>query len=304
MNGLILFREVATRIRATELNHQEMASLDEFADLLNAEVRVDVLKLREQAALGCPDSIRGDVWKYLLGVQQPDQAQSSSELATLKRRYQGQAKEEEIDADVLRRLKGECSRYQKARSKLFQANIQQTLESIVSSFLRNHRSKEYSSSMVPLVGPFVACLASEFEIYYCFERLQTMMDEYFVQKSLSQRLAQFHLLFRSLLPELYYHFEEEEIEFREWASAWFQNLLSKELPLECVLRLWDTYFSSDEGLELHTYVCLAILKLCKESMDEHEHSEIRAHLLRLPNLDMDQILSLAFSLRDEVVLRE
>jgi len=280
-----------------------MASLDEFADILGAEVRVELVKLREAARFGCPESIRGEVWKYLLGVQQADQAQTAQELGTLKRKYQAQAKEEFDDADVVRRIRGEASRYQKAREKFFeQKNIQHTLEAVVSAFVQKHHVN-YTPQMIPLCGPFVACLATEFEIYFCFERLQAMMDEYFAAKSLSQRLAQFHLQFRSLLPELHHHFEEEEIEFREWATAWFQNLLSKELPIDCVLRLWDAYFSSSEGLELHLYVGLAVLKFCQGSMDELEHSEIRAHLLRIPNLDMDQIISLAYSLRDEVAQR-
>ena len=35
-----------------------------------------------------------------------------------------------------------------------------------------------------------------------------------------------------------------------------QHLLSRSLPVECVLRLWDTYFSCDEGYDLHIYACL------------------------------------------------
>ena len=34
---------------------------------------------------------------------------------------------------------------------------------------------------------------------------------------------------------------------------------------ECTLRLWDTYFSSEEGWDLHIYVCLAILRQCSVS---------------------------------------
>lgn len=42
----------------------------------------------------------------------------------------------------------------------------------------------------------------------------------------------------------------------EWAASWFQFLLSRELPLDCVMRLWDTYFAGPDGLRLHIYVCL------------------------------------------------
>jgi hypothetical protein len=72
-----------------------------------------------------------------------------------------------------------------------------------------------------------------------------------------------------MIPDLYDHFMDEEIDVKDWLSNWFSNILSKELPLDCVLRLWDTYFSIEEanGLELHTFVCLAILLQCKEDLE-------------------------------------
>jgi hypothetical protein len=60
------------------------------------------------------------------------------------------------------------------------------------------------------------------------------------------------------------HFEEEEVQPSEWAQSWLRWLLSKELPLSSVIRLWDTYFSANEGLDLHMYVCLAVLTHCNE----------------------------------------
>lgn len=72
------------------------------------------------------------------------------------------------------------------------------------------------------------------------------------------------MMFRMLLPELHNHFgkfikfyhvilDEEEVNFRYWAASWFENFLSKELPIECVLRLYDAYFA--KGLR---YIVLLI----------------------------------------------
>jgi hypothetical protein len=60
------------------------------------------------------------------------------------------------------------------------------------------------------------------------------------------------------------HFEEEEVQPNDWAQSWLQWVLSRELPLSSLVRLWDTYLSCDEGLELHLYVCLAILTHCSD----------------------------------------
>ncbi|CAG8543227.1 3776_t:CDS:2, partial [Scutellospora calospora] len=46
--------------------------ITEFEDILNAEVYVDLDKLRESARHGVPMKVRGEVWKYLLGVNPAD----------------------------------------------------------------------------------------------------------------------------------------------------------------------------------------------------------------------------------------
>ncbi|EFA83949.1 hypothetical protein PPL_03019 [Heterostelium album PN500] len=92
------------------------------------------------------------------------------------------------------------------------------------------------------------------------------------------------------------HFEEEEINSNDWAMSWLRYLLSVELPLECVLRLWDTYLSAQLGLDLHVFVCLAILINFSEELLELEHSEILGFLQHLPGIDMDQNRILLFDL--------
>jgi len=50
-----------------------MASTEEeYHELMNAEVFVEIDKLRDIAKHGVPDNVRGDVWMYLLGVQHSD----------------------------------------------------------------------------------------------------------------------------------------------------------------------------------------------------------------------------------------
>jgi hypothetical protein len=74
------------------------------------------------------------------------------------------------------------------------------------------------------------------------------------------------MLYRAFLPELHLHFEEEEVSF-DWLFSWFETLLAKELPLECVMRLWDTYLASPDGIELHSYICLSILAYLKDQLE-------------------------------------
>jgi hypothetical protein len=50
------------------------ATEEEFAELLGeeSESAVDLQTLREVSRFGIPDKLRGEVWKYLLGVAKPD----------------------------------------------------------------------------------------------------------------------------------------------------------------------------------------------------------------------------------------
>ena len=85
------------------------------------------------------------------------------------------------------------------------------------------------------------------------------------------------------------YLEDEEVSPSDWAFSWFQFMLSKELPFDCLLRLWDTYFSCPGGFKLHFFVSLAILSYFKEELLELEQSELKGFLQHLPAVDMDQV---------------
>ena len=44
-----------------------------------------------------------------------------------------------------------------------------------------------------------------------------------------------------LLATLHAHLERHHIEYLQFAFRWMNNLLMREMPLHCVIRLWDTY---------------------------------------------------------------
>lgn len=56
---------------------------------------------------------------------------------------------------------------------------------------------------------------------------------------------------------LYRHLKDQNIEFLQFAFRWMNNLLMRELPVRCTIRLWDTYLVSkliDSKInELHVY---------------------------------------------------
>ena len=87
-----------------------------------------------------------------------------------------------------------------------------------------------------------------------------------------------------LLVNLYNHLRRNNVEFIQFAFRWMNNLLMREIPLNCTIRLWDTYhvslrslrwsvnsLSTDQRLfgqqaepfgfsDFHLYVCTAFLR--------------------------------------------
>ncbi|KAJ3241060.1 hypothetical protein HDU78_002027 [Chytriomyces hyalinus] len=281
----------------------------EIRQILEAETLVDIDKLRQAGRYGISDEVRADAWKYLLGVEAEDK---SNELSKRQAKYDEYRQTERQSNDVMKRIRGEVSRYCKARNSKVSARAVSAapptdptvpIENVVSAYLSHFRGTEYSPVMIYLSGPFAYLMPTEADIYYSFIALMEMVETHYAQASMAARLSEFLMLFRTLLPDLHNHFEEEEVDFKEVATSWFEYLLAKELPLDCLLRLWDTYFSIPNGLTLHVYICLAVLSLMKDHLEELEQSEIHGVLLRLPVMDMDSVIKQAVTIRDEVMMK-
>ncbi|CAG8540507.1 550_t:CDS:2 [Acaulospora colombiana] len=270
-------------------------SIKEFNDILTAEVYVDLDKLRESARHGVPLDVRGvkiqldddyalsnssEVWKYLLGVNPADRSQ---ELTSLKDKYEEYLTIEKENSDIIKRVRGEVSRYQRKIKDVDGANAT-IFENVIGAYMNNNRDVDYYPALVHLCGPFVYCIKSESDVYHCYTRLMATLDEYNSTHNINERVANFMTLFRSVIPDFY--FEDEEVDINEWASSWLQFLLSRELQLEDLMRLW------------------AVLKHTRENLEELEHSEIRTLLLRLPAMDMEQIINQAFNFRHEILERQ
>jgi hypothetical protein len=62
----------------------------------------------------------------------------------------------------------------------------------------------------------------------------------------------------------------------------------------------QSYFSSSSGLELHPFICVAILSTLADDFLEIDGDSIVAYLRRLPQLDIDVIISLAFTFQRQL----
>jgi hypothetical protein len=217
---------------------------------------------------------------------------------------------EEIDkvihSEDVRNIRQEIKRY-RCNDPVFQnSGVRKKFENLMVAYVNYNTDFEYvSNGSIYLLGPFVYLMKKESTAFFCFHALiKRMEEENFGHEYETQNLSTFMMYFQSYLPELFTYFEDEEVGPSDWATSWLQFLLAKELPLNCVLRLWDTYFSCEDGFRLHLFVCLAILANFNEDLMELEHSELKGFLQHLPDMDMDQIIAQAYNIREDLEQRE
>merc|ERR1712070_1232176 len=92
------------------------AASQELAEVLESETLVDMTTLLSLCAHGIPDRLRGDAWKYLLGVQRPEKSDEMSlgrrmeqEYLELERAWTG-PQSEMRQSDLRRRITREVRR--------------------------------------------------------------------------------------------------------------------------------------------------------------------------------------------------
>jgi len=253
------------------------------------------------------------------------------EYLELERAWTG-PRSETRQIDLRRRIALEMRRH-RADEPFFQdARTQQRLERLLRAYL-HRQSADFHPGMVHLLSPFVHLYshgelsgvsggAAEANAYHCFRELMKRLQLVLTFDGAKKMVVTFMTLLRHTLPELYSYLEEQQCAGGAWLNSWLQLLLSKELPLPCLLRLWDSYLSlhptkhsgsasvqeiaaSYETLlqERHVFVCLAILETCNEELMELDDAELVWYLHHLPHMDISQVITRAANLWDDCISR-
>ena len=229
-------------------------------------------------------------------------------------------RQDKHNAELLHRVRAELSRSGMRRdardpergSLLSSPENLKCFENITVAFLNGNTNVEYHDGLVHMLCPLMGCgLTDEADLFHCFQSLMQRLEQKLRGIGIRQYAAKFITVFRELLPELHEHFEVEEFGFESWCIPWLRFLLSKELPLPAVVRLWDTYFalffytqqsdaSVDALLEFHMYACLAVLEPLQEEIGQLERGDIKGFLNHLPAMDMDQVITKASYMQQEM----
>lgn len=328
--------------------------------LLYEDEVVDLNQLRTIAWAGIPSEFRPLTWKLLLGYLPVAKSKREEALKRKRLEYDHLVNQYYLkrtsDDDTWRQIHIDIPRMQPLISIFKQKPVQDMFERILYIWSIRHPASGYVQGMNDLVTPFFVTYLSEFipgisittdlsplesfqvesltrevlqgveaDSFWSFSKLMdSIQNNYTTDQPGIQHLVRMLAKVMSRVDaQLHQHLERHNVQYLQFAFRWMNNLLIREIPLKCIIRLWDTYlsegavtassspcnslaiggsFSTDEAgandflanlgnsgtpfsFSFHLYVCAAFLRFwSKNLMMEKDFQGLILHLQNLPTL--------------------
>mmetsp|Transcript_2521 Transcript_2521/g.5062 ORF Transcript_2521/g.5062 Transcript_2521/m.5062 type:complete len:456 (+) Transcript_2521:66-1433(+) len=146
--------------------------------------------------------------------------------------------------------------------------------------------------------------AAEVDTFFCFSLLMADMRDSFV-KSLDDsengmlgRIEQFSALLREKDEEVWLHLDKLQVQPIYFTLRWLTLMLTQELMMPDVLRLWDALLSDmARPHSLLLYICVAMVQEVRVGLLEGDFTACLGLLQRYPPISVDVLLQAARELR-------
>jgi hypothetical protein len=285
--------------------------------MLTQDEVIELEQLRKNCWMGIPFCHRPNAWRILSGYVPTHSARREVTLTKKREEYWHFVEQyfhtryDEQHSQTFHQISIDVPRMSPLIPLFQQKPVQEIFERILYIWAVRHPASGYVQGINDLVTPFFVVFLSEYispdidvgsfdvthlpkkqldiveaDSFHCFSCiLDNLQDNYtFAQPGIQKKVADLKDLISRADPPLYKHFENNQVEFLQFAFRWMNNLLMREIPLRATVRLWDTYLSERNGFsEFHTYVCAAFLRLwSKNLLNEHDFQGIMLFLQSLP----------------------
>ncbi|KAM8862195.1 TBC1 domain family member 22B isoform 3-T3 [Spinachia spinachia] len=275
---------------APPMTVREKNRLDKFKQLL-ASPNTDLEELRKHSWSGIPREVRPITWRLLSGYLPANEERRELVLKRKREEYFGfieqyyHSRTDEHYKDTYRQIHIDIPRTNPLIPLFQQPVVQEVFERILFIWAIRHPASGYVQGINDLVTPFFVVFLSEFvtedvenfevaalpldtqrnieaDSFWCMSKLlDGIQDNYtFAQPGIQNKVKALEELVSRIDEDIHNHFKRYEVEYLQFAFRWMNNLLMRELPLRCTIRLWDTYQAEAEGFShFHLYVCSAFL---------------------------------------------
>ncbi|XP_001602392.2 TBC1 domain family member 22B [Nasonia vitripennis] len=270
------------------------SKIDKFQVLLETSL-LNLDELRQLSWSGVPAKLRSVTWR-LLSEYLPANLERREHVLERKRldywnlvkQYYDTERDEGFQ-DTYRQIHIDIPRMSPLISLFQQSTVQMIFERILYIWAIRHPASGYVQGMNDLVTPFflvflqeavpvsawqdienydVASLPKEqrdiieADSFWCLSKfLDGIQDNYiFAQLGIQHKVNQLKELIQRIDAPLHQHLHQHGVDYLQFSFRWMNNLLTREIPLHCTIRLWDTYLAeSDRFASFQLYVCAAFL---------------------------------------------
>uniref|UniRef100_A0AAY5ECN9 Rab-GAP TBC domain-containing protein n=1 Tax=Electrophorus electricus TaxID=8005 RepID=A0AAY5ECN9_ELEEL len=297
------------------MTEREAFRLDKFRQLL-AGPNTDLEELRKLSWSGIPRQVRPITWKLLSGYLPANAERRASTLQRKRQEYFGfieqyyDSRNDEHHQDTYRQIHIDIPRMS-PESLVLQPKVTEIFERILFIWAIRHPASGYVQGINDLVTPFFVVYVFEYieeevenfdvsslqeevlrnieaDSFWCMSKLlDGIQDNYtFAQPGIQRKVKALEELVSRIDETVHRHMQQYEVEYLQFAFRWMNNLLMRELPLRCTIRLWDTYQAEPEGFShFHLYVCAAFLvHWRKEILEEKDFQGLMILLQNLPTM--------------------
>lgn len=297
------------------MTEREASRLDKFKQLL-AGPNTDLDELRKLSWSGIPRQVRPIAWKLLSGYLPANAERRESVLQRKRQEYFGfiqqyyDSRNDEHHQDTYRQIHIDIPRMN-PESLVLQPKVTEIFERILFIWAIRHPASGYVQGINDLVTPFFVVFVFEYieeevenfdvsslqeealrnieaDSFWCMSKLlDGIQDNYtFAQPGIQKKVKALEELVSRIDESVHRHMQQYEVEYLQFAFRWMNNLLMRELPLRCTIRLWDTYQAEPEGFShFHLYVCAAFLvRWRKEILEERDFQGLMILLQNLPTM--------------------
>ncbi|KAG5445892.1 TBC1 domain member 22A [Clonorchis sinensis] len=333
---------MGVRLRATPDDrptmHQRLLDrgrAQRFRTCINAPI-TELVTLRQLAWSGVPSDLRPIVWKLLCNYLPASEERRVSVLAEKRRQYASfveqyfHLREQPSCKPMFHQIQKDLTRM----TLLYRRpDLLAMFERILFIWSMRHPGSGYVQGINDLLTPFFVVFLAEYtrvdlntsgelnlqyeintvkldeveaDVFWCTSHLlDTIQDNYtFAQPGIQNNVSMLASLIERVDSTLHRHLAEHHVEYLQFAFRWMNNLLIRELPLRCVIRLWDTYMAEPSGFSaFHVYVCAAfLLHFSGELQRQKDFQGLMMLLQHLPTYhwtdeDINLVLAEAFRLQ-------
>eukprot|EP00053_Salpingoeca_punica_P015444 m.142431 g.142431 ORF g.142431 m.142431 type:complete len:562 (-) comp16712_c0_seq2:463-2148(-) len=313
MRGFDPERPLTPPTPTSSVDARDQARTEKFNKLLAAPL-VDLEALRQLSWSGVPASMRPTVWGLLSGYLPANQERREQTLALKRTEYMGfveqyfHTRSSEAQHGTYHQIHIDVLRTNPAIATFQNPVVQEMFERILYIWALRHPGSGYVQGINDLVTPFFAVFMSpyvddiensdisavpqhirdsvEADSYWCMNKLlDGIQDNYtFANPGIQKNLKALKELVTRIDGGLQEHLEKYSVEYLQFAFRWMNCLLMREMPLQCTVRLWDTYHAEVDGFAtFHLYVCAAFLRTFSKSIVEmHDFHNILMFIQNLP----------------------